>query len=439
MAPLFVCALLACSREQPAEVTPEGSGSAPAPSASSAFAGKPTSALVKRPNIAALVDALAAEKRVESSHVGAAGAPSDAYKKYRALVKQANADEVAALLQHESPVVRTYLAQHVASELPDHLRALVPLASDTTQVDTLEGCIGGRDTVGDRVRTALCESDLPQAGPALMAIHREGGTYAAEALACAAPTAPKPAREIASKGLRTGGISPRVEMAYLDVLAIAGNEEDCALARARKAHDDVSVQIAAARALWRCDDDASREALRELARRENHVIALNAEASLFLLTRAKLATPDVLRTAGQLLAPMLRGAEGTQATSALFETLLADYPNELAYYLLQRALVVASTTAAVRRVIAKLQPGGPQSSGRQALIDYLVRARDRDSLPEFRRSLDSQSTYEIIAALRGIEALRDKTARAAVDKLTHHENAEVAEAARHALTALDAP
>ena len=61
---LLVCAVFAfaCSQEQPADVSPEASSSVPAPSAS--FAGKPTSALVKRPKIAALVDALAAEKRV---------------------------------------------------------------------------------------------------------------------------------------------------------------------------------------------------------------------------------------------------------------------------------------------------------------------------------------------------------------------------------------
>jgi hypothetical protein len=73
------------------------------------------------------------------------------------------------------------------------------------------------------------------------------------------------------------------------------------------------------------------------------------------------------------------------------------------------------------------------------VIDYLARARDADSLHEFHRSLESEAPYELLAALRGIEALRDKTARSAVEKLTQHKDKQVAEAAQKTLAVLTSP
>jgi hypothetical protein len=439
-----VLALLSCA-DEPTPVPERGPQTTGSVATAVPLAGKPTAELVKRPEVAALVDVLAAEKRVESSHIGAAGAPSRVYAKYRALVTTANAEEIVALLGHQSPVVRTYMARHVASELSAQVRALVPLANDATAVEVMEGCVVHTDSVGAATREALCWSTLPEAGQALVAIHGAGGPQAAAALACAAPTAPAHAAEAAVKALGAGGLQPDAEAAYLNVLAVATNvKEGCPLARARATHGDAGIQIASARALWRCNDDASLAALNALAAGKNKVVAWNAKASIFLLDpaqRAGLASDrDVMRAVGDRLEPLLRSAEGSEASIALIEALVMAHPAELSR-VLSRAVVVPATTAAARRIAAKLEPMKNQPDGfaRGAVIDYLARARDADSLHEFHRSLESEAPYELLAALRGIEALRDKTARSAVEKLTQHKDKQVAEAAQKTLAVLTSP
>src|SRR5262245_44958505 len=112
-APLAIATLLLISCTGKSGAT----GGSPTPDARP-LAGRPTAALIQRPEVAALVDDLAKEKRLESSHVGAAGAPSSAYAKFVAITAKATEGELVALLEHQNAVVRGYAAQHVARELP---------------------------------------------------------------------------------------------------------------------------------------------------------------------------------------------------------------------------------------------------------------------------------------------------------------------------------
>jgi hypothetical protein len=138
-----------------------------------ASARKTTSELVQRPEIAALVDALAAEHRIESQYVGDRGKKSAVYEKFEALAAKATDDELAALLAHPSPVVRGYVAQRIAERVPAHVSDLAALAEDVTMVDTLGGCMLGARTIRDVVLGALRASPLAEAGRVLAGIEQK--------------------------------------------------------------------------------------------------------------------------------------------------------------------------------------------------------------------------------------------------------------------------
>lgn len=416
---------------------------APLPPSGSSFSGKSTAALVQRPEVAALVDDLAREETLESSHIGAAGAPSSAYAKFIALQAKATEAELASLLNHQNAVVRGYAAQYVADHLPSHMGALVSLAADTTVVPTLSGCIGGSESMDRIVLDALCYSDLPEAGGALVAIAEKGGRAASEALVCAAPSAPEFAAKMAARALR-GSLTLGDEAAYLRTLALAPTpdpNDGCALARPRTTRDNASVQIGAAQALWHCNDGASQKALLDLASGRNLVVARHAKASLFLAVpgrRDELAGDrEVLYEVHDRLGKALRSPEGTRASLALVESLALAYPDKVGAPL-YRALVTPETTQAALRIAAKTEPGKFKAwnSVRTEVIAYLTHAKEPAARSEFRRSLDSIEPTEIAAALRGIEALKDSASRAKVEKLTTHSDTEVARAAKQALAHL---
>jgi hypothetical protein len=165
---------------------PAPSGGSANPRPCSAFHGQSTAELIRRREVAALVDALAAEDTISSAAVGAAGHPSPVYKEFQAIVAKATTAELVALLAHESPVVRGYVGEHIARNVGDHVKDVVALTDDETSVKTIEGCSVSVQSVGEVVRAALCFSPLPEHRAALLAVHARGGPHAAEALGCAA-------------------------------------------------------------------------------------------------------------------------------------------------------------------------------------------------------------------------------------------------------------
>ena len=439
---LTVALVGACSRST--KPTPDSTRPASSKPAKP-FDGKPTAALVHRPEVAALVDVLAASGEIESSHIGAAGAPSAVYAKFEALVKAATDDEMAALLTHASPVVRGYAAQRVAGDVPAHVGELATLAEDDTSVETLEGCMKGTTSVGKVVRDALCDSPLAEAGAALVTVHDRHGLEAAAALACAAPIQPRLAGEAAVRELRARNLPPLDQAAYLRVLGVArppDPAEGCTFAREGAQSSDASVQIGAAQALGHCDDAASLALLERLAAGKNVVVGRHARASIFVRVPerrdALSGEADVMREVSDRLGSELRSPEGTKTVIALAETLALAYPETLGAPF-RHAVAAPETTAAARRIAAKLEPtkaAFAYPTARASVIDYLARTRDQASLPELRRSIASGGPQEMVSALRGIEAMHDTESRAAVEALTHHADHDVAEAAKRALATL---
>lgn len=112
-----------------------------------------------RAELARLVDALAAMPRVESSHVGVAGAPSPAWAAWEAVKKAATATELAELVTHPSPIVRGYVTQHRVrtEQLSGALDGwLAPLLADRAALGTTDGCMLAETTIAELALEELC-------------------------------------------------------------------------------------------------------------------------------------------------------------------------------------------------------------------------------------------------------------------------------------------
>lgn len=121
----------------------------------------PVAPLMKlRPALQARVDALMTFNAVESSHIGAAGAPSDSHAAWQAVREEATDSELSQLLGHGHPIVRGYVAQHLARTakvIDQGTRAkLELLLRDSGSVRVRDGCIGGQETVATIVLRELC-------------------------------------------------------------------------------------------------------------------------------------------------------------------------------------------------------------------------------------------------------------------------------------------
>lgn len=133
-----------------------------------------TSSLVARPEIRQIVDELAAAGVFSSERVGYGGAPSMSFAIFTRLRAAATDAEMIALLQHASPVVRSYAAQHVI-ERDLGIDAVDPLLADGALVETLFGCIGGSMTVARVTVQSLCSSSKSPAAAAKLATLSKGG------------------------------------------------------------------------------------------------------------------------------------------------------------------------------------------------------------------------------------------------------------------------
>ena len=405
------------------------------------FAGKKTAELALRPEVLEAALALSGAKSYESKFIGAGGSPSDTYALFETLRGRANEAELIALLEDESAIVRAYVGVHVANKVPAGLPALVRLGADSTMLSTLRGCIGGGTGVSILVVEALCASELEQAPATLLAIHAAGGWSAADALACAAPFAGKQSSAAALEALRAGP-KPAQKAAYLRVLAVAPAPaaEQCPVALAASNSDDASVVIAAAMALWRCEDEPSKQRLSELAAGKNVVVARQARASM-LLQRPEQYRPadeyEAMYDVDTRLREALRGTDSAPVWLPLVSKLIEADPKRLAGSLAS-ASVSPEMTELVLRLVAgtasQRELGG--AAPRSQLLRYLARSKDPRALSELRRSLKSDEPNELASALRGLALLRDKASRPRVEQLTKHAAPAVAEAAREALQQL---
>lgn len=116
----------------------------------------PTIALITDPKLVRLVDDLALSPRIDAGAIGIAGEASPIYLRFDRVVRAATRQQALALLRHESPIVRGYMAQHVSLTVEQGgVEALYPLLDDSAEVETMAGCRGGRSPVSRIVFNAL--------------------------------------------------------------------------------------------------------------------------------------------------------------------------------------------------------------------------------------------------------------------------------------------
>lgn len=147
---------------------------------------EPTSSLVSRPEVQEIVDELA-KGMVTSAGIGYGGAPSPSYAVFERLRAAATDVEMIALVQHKSPVVRSYAAQHVIEKNLglDHID---PLLADGEMVETLFGCIHGNMSVATLTIQWLCGARTKAATEKLEGVAKGTGDLADRAQRCISGT-----------------------------------------------------------------------------------------------------------------------------------------------------------------------------------------------------------------------------------------------------------
>lgn len=106
--------------------------------------------------ISALVATLVDTGEVTSAGVGYGGEKSASYAAYEELVAAASIDQLRDLLDHDSPIVRAYVASHLAKHDAESLPSLAASLSDATPIEAQYGCMGMRSTVAHHVASQLC-------------------------------------------------------------------------------------------------------------------------------------------------------------------------------------------------------------------------------------------------------------------------------------------
>ena len=102
------------------------------------------------PDLKKIVASIEKGNRVESSHVGEGGSPSEQWDKYEQLKKVATVNELVALTYHKNSAVRCYSFQALATKRSDKIfSVLIKHLNDTSKIFTQSGCVGMTQLTGD--------------------------------------------------------------------------------------------------------------------------------------------------------------------------------------------------------------------------------------------------------------------------------------------------
>jgi len=385
------------------------------------------------PELARRVEQLATFSRIESSHVGAAGAPSPAFAAFEAVRERATEADLVALLRHPSPVVRGYAAKHILREVPGALPAALALVGDATPVGVLEGCMLGDGTVGGVAADALCASRLPGAIAEVARLAREDAPRSAWAMACVGQSDPRAAAELALARLRARPVTGAERASLLrlvgnGVLGLPG----CEVLLPAAVAPESDVRVAAAQGLAECADPAAIAALRALSHDPDATVTRIATTELVLHVslspaerEALLADPGVAnRVAVQISFRMGRGG-ALERLGDRYRAIAIAHPDQSWNGLGSQP--ASETALALARAVAASVPVG--TNARRDAMGQLSRNGDARDLPEIRRSLDSSNVSEVIDALEAIARLHDGASRGAVGRLVGHSNASVSRTA----------
>lgn len=405
---------------------------------------EPTRALVKRPDVAALVDALAEMKAIESSHVGAAGAKSEAFTRFERVRDAATEDEIVALLHHESPVVRGYMAQHVARALGPRIPALEPLLDDETRVGTLQGCMNVPEgSVSGVVREAVCYSPAPEATTLLTKLAGGSSRDQVYAAGCLATKDPKGAARIAHEGMQRGDDQ---QASFVRILGQSPLPEACAdIVRLASSKDD-DVRLATAGALGSCESAQAFDALEKLTSDGGKGVARAASVALALHARqtpegrARILADDKIRSSVMSGLSVRMRNKPVGPFLPLLEELAVNHPRDAgqAFSGFTGGIDDPEVVAMMRRIAGKVAPASSmmELSVRTQAIGFLARKKDHADLPELRRSLTSANASELIDAATALGEMRDTASRAALEVLLRSTNASVVRAAQAAIAKL---
>jgi HEAT repeat protein len=440
---LLVSAFAACTGGAPLDVPPAPPGvpvfpPAPPPGPTNPPAPVPAPPLdpaptFRDPELGRRVQVLAGFLRIESSHIGAAGAPSAAFAAFDAVRQLATEEDLVALLRHPSPVVRGYVAQHVARAVPRALPAALALLGDTTPVGQVQGCMISEGTVGGVVSEALCWSTLPEAKAEVARRAREGSPGSVWAIACVGSSDPVQAAQLALARL-AGRSVPASEHASL--LRLIGNgalgEPGCVVLVPAAAAADADVRVAAAQGLSGCAGPAGLDALRRLALDPDATVNRIAHTELVLHPDLPAAEREALlgdggvanRVSVQLSFRM--GRPGVLARLGERYGAIATAHPELSWSGLA-SLPASEPAITLARAIARAVPVG--TNARRDAMGHVSRHGDARDLPEIRRSLESPNVSEVIDALEALARLHDGASRSAVASLVRHSNASVSRTA----------
>lgn len=419
---------------------------------------QPTRALLQDEALSTLVDALAHYDRIESSHVGFAGAPSEVYAAFQKVQERASREELLSLLRHESPVVRGYIVQHIISKTPEDIPHLSSLIEDQSPVNTLDGCMGGATTIASSLVELMRYEPYFQDPQKKSVFRREAGAFlvkvarahvaiSSNALFCCAAWTPTEATEIAEAWLREPGASTEAKLSAIRTLGKTGLSTDALLAPTKD--PDPTLRREAASALWKRTDEPALLALKALKQDPEPGVALAAEEAQLRQTYLRYSQEsieqieelfDYIRTGASAAAERVRSLckKDTPEALALLELYGLSYqPHNDIFMALRDGPRTALVTEMVRRLAKKLAPRGffQGDGARVGVMAYLAELRDPKDLPEMRRSLQSKNSGELEYALKTIVALKDRASIPLLEEIASQQG-DFASQAKAALSAL---
>lgn len=405
----------------------------PAPSPPPVFGPPPTFADAE---LARRVEQLATFDRVESSHVGAAGAPSAAFAAFTAVRERATPGDLLALLRHPRPVVRAYVAQHLVREVPGELPAAMTLLEDPTPVGQLEGCMMSTSTVGGIVADAVCFSRQPAAIAEVARLARADGPRSAWAMACIGQSDRAQAGALALDRLQTRAVQGDERAGLLRLVGNAAlGPAGCAALLAATRAPETDVRVAAAQGLAECPEPEAIAALRRLATEPDATLQRIATTELVLHVSMPSAEREALladagvATRASVQLSFRMGRFGLDRYAERYRAIAIAHPTLSWNGVASQPPSDGALTLA--RAVAAAVPVG--TNARRDAIGQLARNGDARDLPELRRSLEGDDVSELIAALEAIGRLRDGASRGAVQRLVGHVNPSVGRAATAAL------
>lgn len=404
---------------------------------------EPTVYLEGRAEVQAAVDRLAAFGRIESARISSGGTPSKVYQAFRELVDVASAEELEALLRHESGAVRGYMMQHVVGAQRGSLKAVRLLLRDETAVDGQVGCMLGQGTIASRTVEALCAAgDVAEVVDMLEVAAQEAvpDILRGRAVVCVSRSRVERGLTLARPMLRhTDG---NVRRQAVSAFTVAGVVGEAGPLEEMAADEDRGVRAAVATAVARLGGDPAVVA-GLLADEDDYVRMIAGSAYVELgrveeaVVRRLLADQQARVRNGVAVAMAQHGAlvhllepllMASRVDGRVMQALARREDGELAP-MMRRLLAAESAYVRERATdwlgqrgderdlpLLRRQLGAPTIGERKQAASALGRHGDVESVPLLEKLLRSDDNpHGRIAAAQALVAIRGEEARAAVE------------------------